>query len=173
MIPVKQTIFKTETTKGNCLTACVASIFDLPIEKVPYFAEFEDDWQIELINFVEKLGYYFAGTSSPGQKGLKQLNDPKYNKGVNGYIIVTGKSPRGDFLHSVVYKDGKLAHDPHPDNTGIENIEYFFMIECTTEANICVGCIKESICETKKNKEGRIYCNIFHNMTLNGRKKLL
>ena len=37
-----------------------------------------------------------------------------------GYWIATGKSPRGDFNHSVIYYKDKLFFDPHPDNTGLD-----------------------------------------------------
>jgi hypothetical protein len=39
----------------------------------------------------------------------------------NGYIIVSGMTPRGH-MHAVVYKDGELFHDPHPDHTGLTEI---------------------------------------------------
>lgn len=43
---------------------------------------------------------------------------------LSNIMMVVGKSPRGDFNHCVVWNNG-IIHDPHPDNTGIENILYF------------------------------------------------
>lgn len=34
---------------------------------------------------------------------------------------MAGKSPRGDWDHCVVYQNGDMVHDPHPDKTGIED----------------------------------------------------
>jgi hypothetical protein len=41
----------------------------------------------------------------------------------NGYSIAIGKSVRG-VNHAVVWKNG-MAHDPHPDNTGLNEITRF------------------------------------------------
>ena len=41
----------------------------------------------------------------------------------NCYHIVTGKSPKGDFNHSVVYFGDVRVHDPNPDNIGLKNIK--------------------------------------------------
>lgn len=36
------------------------------------------------------------------------------------FYLVTGMSPRNrDTRHIVIYRDGKLWHDPHPDGTGL------------------------------------------------------
>lgn len=56
--------------------------------------------------------------------------DPKQNASKDeiscyfgyGYSIVTGttkRCPNGSILHSVVYKDLEMVHDPHSDNIGI------------------------------------------------------
>jgi hypothetical protein len=34
-------------------------------------------------------------------------------------VIATGKSPRGDYDHSVLMRDGKLVWDPHPSGHGL------------------------------------------------------
>lgn len=104
------------------MVACVASLFDLPIEQVPNFGSNGKDWGLEFIEFIESKGFEYNGC-------------PKYDPtaeyaGVDGYIIVNGKSPRhSDIRHSTIYKDGVLAHDPHPDNTGILETEDCFIIE--------------------------------------------
>jgi len=36
-----------------------------------------------------------------------------------GECILSGKSPRGDFLHSVVADGLTIIHDPHPSRAGI------------------------------------------------------
>jgi hypothetical protein len=41
----------------------------------------------------------------------------------HGYCIAIGRSQRG-VNHAVVWKNG-IAHDPHPDNTGIIDILRF------------------------------------------------
>ena len=46
------------------------------------------------------------------------------------YILVTGGSPRHpDLTHVTIWKNGKMVHDPHPDNLGITDQRYFEIIE--------------------------------------------
>ena len=112
MIPVKQTKFGPDN--GNCFTACIASIFELPIDETPQFCKSADDydWFQRLENWSLYRGLL--------PLGLKYDSELKLN-GV--YAILSGKSPRGPWLHSVVWKDGEVIHDPHPDNRGIENMQ--------------------------------------------------
>lgn len=131
MIPVMQTIFYAEDQagemieKGNCRTACVASILELPIEEVPYFVAFKD-WEKEQERFL-------------AERGLK----PKWSYGwgytrPEGYAIGVGISPRSrkdkPMYHAVVTLDGEIVHDPHPDGTGICGpIQFYTQIVPITE----------------------------------------
>ena len=40
-------------------------------------------------------------------------------KGMNGFFIVSGKSPRG-YEHAVIYNFTGMVHDPHPASGGVE-----------------------------------------------------
>lgn len=40
-----------------------------------------------------------------------------------GFYLVSGISPRG-VGHMVVYRDGALAHDPHPSREGLTEITW-------------------------------------------------
>lgn len=103
---------------GNCYPACIASVLELQLEEVPHFHQLHakpEDALVEILKFLLPRGYsslcfdwapwvhaYFAGA----------------------LVLVSGKSPRGDFQHVVVGEvtsDGwKLVHDPHPSREGIE-----------------------------------------------------
>lgn len=37
-------------------------------------------------------------------------------------VLVAGKSPRG-VMHQVVYRDGRLWHDPHPSRDGVLDVQ--------------------------------------------------
>lgn len=127
MIPIKQTITEHDPEKGifgNCLQACVASLFELPIEEVPHFALFSrETWTAEFINFIESKGYFYEGWAP-----IREIDNPKVNEGVNGYLIVSGISPKG-FRHAVIYKDKKLVHDPSPLNGGLVEELGFYLIK--------------------------------------------
>lgn len=119
MIPVDQTRFyepelPVEEQRGNCLQAVIASLLECPLSAVPHFVQDHVDndgdnnpewhWWLSMINWLKERGHRVVGAT---------LED-------EGWIAVSGPSPRGNGIyHIVIYKDGLLAHDPHPDRTGI------------------------------------------------------
>jgi len=115
--PLDQTIFGVVTPEdgkrpGNCWQACVASLLDLPLDQVPHFIEVSPrTWERHTRRFVFEhtgldLGCFLPEfpLTEPGQ-----------------YVIGSGPSPRGDFLHAVILDGatGALAHDPHPSRAGL------------------------------------------------------
>ena len=44
----------------------------------------------------------------------------------DSYYIVSGDAERG-FFHAVIYKNGNLAHDPHPQGKGLINTKYMYL----------------------------------------------
>ena len=125
MKPVYQT--KLKPPKGNCWAACVASVLECGLEEVP-------DVEFEQMD---------AGAESPDvlrfwKEWREWLADRNLGilcvtmgKGVplpRGYVIFTGRSPRGAWDHSVVYHDGELCHDPHPEGGGIQVVSSMDML---------------------------------------------
>lgn len=122
---VDQTIFVTDTArKGNCVAACVATFLDLPLNAVPHFIEFgiaygdSDDvgaasagnaWWAMQLGFMAGRGWWPVelGSVTDGEAGE--------------ILFVAGNSPRG-VMHQVLYRDGRLWHDPHPSRDGITDI---------------------------------------------------
>ena len=117
MKPVSQTVFGND--KGNCLAACFASVLEIPIEKVPNYIGYEN-WFEKFDNFVAEHGYRIFWYK---MKKENEYEDILGFTAKNCYLIACGKSPRGDFDHCVIYKNGEMAHDPHPSNGGIENVK--------------------------------------------------
>jgi hypothetical protein len=104
MIPVDQTV--TDPVLGNCLSACVASILELPIEEVPWFNEDPATWWERFGAWCEARGHtpIFLPWSTPAPVG---------------YAIAGVASRRADgVLHAIVCLDGKIVHDPQPRNRG-------------------------------------------------------
>ena len=100
--PVNQTKFG--KFEGNCLAACLASIFGIGIEDVPdfgldtlWYTRFEK-WMIEIFSL------------QPVDLDIANLADWK----PKGYHLISGKSPRGDYDHCIVGKNGRPVHDPYP-----------------------------------------------------------
>ena len=115
MKPVDQSTFG---NIGNCLSACVASIFEISISDVPNFCcikehpQYDRNWFTALADFMIPFGY----------KPRRRVHPP------DGYSIINGNGPRGS-RHSCVAFDGKIVHDPHPDKTGLLNITDYIMVE--------------------------------------------
>lgn len=112
MVPIDQTIFSTpeQKLKGNCLQACLASIFELPLEKVPHFAEMGHVWYEEMWAWLRKFGLMPLCVSK--KSGHRPF----------GFSIGNGPGPRG-FQHAVVCHDGEIVHDPHPSKAGLLEIQ--------------------------------------------------
>ena len=123
--PVDQT--ETDPGRGNCLTACLASIMDLGIDEVPYFRVYDDWWEL-LQEWLRGHGLFAIRVSACPDEVFPTPDV---------HCILTGLSPRNSVIvtdpdptkpspivqHSVVGiwrgKDTCMVHDPHPDRTGL------------------------------------------------------
>jgi len=109
--PVTQTIF--DDVYGDCFRACVASIFEFPIETMPNFWEQTQDvsdyWKLTNAWAVKTLGFKVVNFQfSPNDRHV-----------MDGLLCVAcAKSPRGDIDHAVVWQDS-LVYDPHPSGAGL------------------------------------------------------
>ena len=98
--------------KGNCLQACIASLFELDLEEVPHFV-LESDWVGALDSWLKQ---YDLQTIDVDLEYMKQQGGDTWK--ALGYHLICGKSSRAD--HAVVGYNGKMVHDPHPDGGGLE-----------------------------------------------------
>jgi len=109
---------KPDAEYGDCMRACVASLFELPPEDVPHFCskDYVNTW-VQCVNeWASKRGYFFTQIETiPLWSLTRNLGDI--------YLMAGGKSPRGDWGHWVINKlsrDGShLFHDPHPSRAGL------------------------------------------------------
>jgi len=118
MKPVDQTLFGGEV--GNCLAACVASIFEIELDKVPNFAAAGDRWGEALAEWASERGWvplllHFEQESArPATERLAEMFPGVYS-------IVSGPAERG-LLHATVWRGGAIEHDPHPSRAGLLSI---------------------------------------------------
>lgn len=103
MTPVLQTRFG--SPDGNCFQACVASVLEIPLEEAADIMD-EEDWFAAFQEWLNDMGWFAFS-----------FKGPPFIEGA--YSIIGGQSPRGDFGHAVVFLGKTMAHDPHPDGTGI------------------------------------------------------
>lgn len=121
MKPIKQKYLHIpDKQHGDCWRSCLASILECDVDTFQYHngdISWPDEWD-EVMKKLESLGYYY-GTVPVGSTTCGMLECPD----TDGYCIAIGKSNRG-VNHAVVWKNG-MAHDPHPDNTGLIEITMF------------------------------------------------
>lgn len=129
MTPVMQTQFVATHGKGNCVQAAVASILDLPLEAVPAFRDAEClenaiDKYLQSVD-LRRIAISFGGGFEWGDASMESgiwhpIGECRLS---GGPVLMFGKSPRGNFGHSIVASingcNWRMLHDPHPDNTGI------------------------------------------------------
>jgi len=114
---------KEGTVHGNCFWTCIASVTHIPLSEFEDYQN-EKNWFPLLWDKLIKYEFEYHG----GINNLEKILD--YKKGIDGYYVVDGESPRGFVRgHSVVFKDGKMVHDPHPENLGLSKIWRAHMIE--------------------------------------------
>jgi len=116
MKPVDQTVFG--EPNGNCFAACVASILEIPLKGLPNFNGSEYGPDITAETQVNALRLFLAKFKLSAIRLVFGDNDV----GNIGFTIAGGPAARG-LNHCCIYKDGKLAHDPHPDRTGLTEVE--------------------------------------------------
>lgn len=121
MTPVQQTVFVDENSSvGNCMSACLASILDIPLSEVIDTANPE----------IRANGFWTAIHDWLGDKGLRMRQVSPHDVFLNGrYSIATGPSPRGNFHHAVIYFGNQLNFDPHPSNAGLVRVITHYVIE--------------------------------------------
>jgi hypothetical protein len=118
MIPVYQTKFHTTTEKGNCLAACVASIFGCDIDDVMALEDLPPgEWITALERWLALRGHGWDVSTADPAPELPESFD---------YLAI-GPSPRGDYRHCVVYRNGHMIHDPHPSGDGLRKVETFWI----------------------------------------------
>ena len=113
MKPVMQKVF--DPKKGDCFRACIASIFEFPIDKIPNFWE-QTQKPSEFWKLYDKW---------LEEKFRVRTVSLEYSKGLTDDLrrilcVAIGDSPRGvNRGHAVVWK-GKIIHDPFPDGKGLK-----------------------------------------------------
>lgn len=120
MKPVFQSIH--DFKHGDCFRACVASILETPLEEIPNFMrdgrvkfnDYVDEW---LVGFPFLFLYFEVESEEDRIHFERQIQEC--------YVIAIGKSigsigqKDSDRYHAVVWKDGKVVHDPAGHNAMI------------------------------------------------------
>jgi len=108
---------------GNCLSACLASILEMPITDFPDYSEWSDnDWIYKYNNFLGKIGYGLLICGPNNDLFVPDIH------GIKTYHIINGISSRSTEQHSVVGYNGFMIFDPHPSRAGLIDITSWIFI---------------------------------------------
>lgn len=119
-------VMQTETGEyGNCFSACLASILELPIEQVPNFIRSGDDFWKDCEGWLRQFGL--------GILEFPFTNPAQWDEfRVQGHQIVGGPSRRSTYHHAQVWHGGRMVHDPNPNPAGIvapDSINMLYVVD--------------------------------------------
>ena len=111
--------------KGNCLQAVIATLFNIPIDDIPCFADDEDNWIYSMSQWMTKnFNKFVVSIKFVDPKEIKLLN--------NSLIITTINSPNPKVeRHAVISKNGKIVFDPMVGGLNIkltDNMEPLYLL---------------------------------------------
>jgi hypothetical protein len=116
MKPVMQSIV--DPVNGDCLRACIASIFELPLEEVPHFVALGTGWHAALQNWLRPMGlvmqsYPYRGAVDvpawwPSGWWIASVESEVYPGGSHAVVM------RGTETIDDVEDWMAVAHDPSP-----------------------------------------------------------
>ena len=122
MIQVLQTTFggpdDPADQAGNCMAACIASIFHLPLEEVDDALRHrmtDDRWFLAIADHALSIERVVLYSSNPEEMATHLENNDL------GFGLASVDSPRGDWEHAVVVdRQGRIVWDPHPHQDGYD-----------------------------------------------------
>lgn len=115
---VDQTKLHSESVRGNCLAACLASVLEVEIEEIPQFEDMGEDWTRYVMKYLRSR-----------RLDVQSVQASHWQPAPGRIALAMGPSPRGGCHHAVLWQDGHVLHDPHPSRSGLGAVEYFWIIE--------------------------------------------
>ena len=119
MIPIKQRRRHNpeKGEYGDCSTAALASILELPYEDVPDFA-FSETQRDDIRAWLKSIGRDLIWFVWNGDFPLSEIQERMKLWNPDVYYFLLGNSSN-DVCHVVVCLNGEIVHDPSLDNSGI------------------------------------------------------
>lgn len=147
---------------GDCMRAVIASLFELPLGKVPHFLR-ESNRKNKNANFLmwqwlKKHGYDYCVINpckfiNMKQRRLSKLEMAnvikclKYDNGINGYFYATVPSQTfKDGTHAVVVDaELNIVHDPNPNQLSLKLTKHDIIDVVTNKGNWHFGNNRELV----------------------------
>ncbi len=119
-VPHKQTRLESKEQSGNCYATVIACIIGAAspediIQIQEHYDKPDNAWIEILAEWLNERGWNIENIDG------HLSNDELY--------LVIGESPRDSkVFHVCIYQNGKMVHDPHPENTGIKSTLEFIKL---------------------------------------------
>ena len=109
MKPVDQEVLS--SINGDCFRACIESILECELKDIPDFmGGGEQFFNYRISDWSKKIGVILIDAT---------IEDPESDEYKDMFLVATGKSPRGNCNHAVIFQNGEMVHDPHPEKLGL------------------------------------------------------
>ena len=106
--------------RGNCYATCIASLLAVDVKDVPNFCARHESWYEDTNRWLASWG--LAVLCFPFDPFLTV---PEQRQDI--ILIASGPGPRGH-RHSVLWRGGRLFHDPHPSSLGLLSADEFDLL---------------------------------------------
>ena len=103
MKKVNQTKLDTEKQNGDCVQACIASLFDKNLEEIPKFQDSSFFFEM-LATYCRSKKFNILETEN---ENIALTSD------LDGYYLAIVETKLGNY-HCVIMKEHQLIHDPSP-----------------------------------------------------------
>jgi hypothetical protein len=181
MLKDRKRVFQTqvEQGEGDCMRACVATLFELDVQQVPHFTMFKEParWYDVFKSFImDGLGYEWQGSRHAHYDRISIYDgfvDWSKLLFIDDMVLASVKSKTfKDTSHMVIMnKEGVVVHDPNPNGAwqGINIIESQELIQWysigRTPPVVCDGCGTDN--PNCHDGDGGIYCrNCFDKLSV-------
>lgn len=128
----KQTFLKDRenplSAPGDCWRCCIAAVLQIPAQSVPHFVANNGGlhYESETQSWLAERGFTLVRCKSRVQ--FPRMSGQPFSPLP---IITCGPSPRSRSMgegHAVVYFDGELVYDPHPDDNGLTAVNEEYIV---------------------------------------------
>lgn len=145
MIPVYQTIFKAGS--GDCFSACLASLLELPLDSIPKFRR-DETKEVSMMDAARTWLKERFGLSIITVQMAEEVETGTDYRIINAFsdtpCIAGGVSPNNPGGHHAVVgvindlEQFTMTHDPNPSNLGIvgDPVNLYFLVPMNPAKNI-------------------------------------
>ena len=134
---------QTNIVPGNCWQTVVASVLEIPPERLPDQSIYDSRYQNELGAYLRKHHNLAYVSLQPYFMGVLEVKEP----GIHFMSGETERTPQTKAMHVVIARYGELLWDPHPSRAGLTSVLYWsFLVTYPKEWSLVSSTVLECHC---------------------------